>query len=168
MAPPARAARIRREVAESLFRRPLLAFAPKPWDSNGATPPPTPGLARALPPNVALLSLERLEPETVLLRLMHKYAQGEDGERSQNVTVPLAGLFNTFDVTSATELSLFANSELASVHRLAWKTDKDGAEARPGGSPLPPPVAPHFDVLLTPLKVRTFRLSVRARAATPA
>ena len=165
------AARMRREAHERLFRRPLVAFATPNAGVRLPQTPPT-GLLRPLPINVALLSLERLESaDAVLLRLVHKYAIGEDAERSRNATVSLHGLFAAFEVLDATELSLFANARKADVHRLVWRTREhtsiDDAAAPGEVEAVPEPVAPPaFDVLLTPLKVRTFRLKVAARASS--
>ena len=167
VAPYARAGRKWREAHESIFRQPVLAFA-TPWskaDRLHASAPPS-GLARPLPSNVAVLSLERLEAaDTLLLRLMHRYGIGEDEERSANISVPLRGLFSRFDVLNVTELLLFANAkkEERARSRMRWRTNEEEVGEKEEMAELPPPIAPSFDVLLTPLKIRTFRLKVGSK-----
>jgi alpha-mannosidase len=46
-----------------------------------------------LPPNVALITLQELDDESVLLRLAHLYEVGEDEELSTVTTVDLRALF---------------------------------------------------------------------------
>ena len=81
--------------------KPLSPAPPaQPRPSGSATPrafPQFSGLRRELPPSVHLLTLARWGPETLLLRLEHQFAVGEDSGR--NMSSPV-----TLDLTVRTEV----------------------------------------------------------------
>ncbi|XP_006161046.1 lysosomal alpha-mannosidase [Tupaia chinensis] len=115
------------------------------------------GLQRELPPSVHLLTLARWGPDTLLLRLEHQFAVGEDSNRnlSSPVTVDLQNLFSAFTITRLQETTLAANQPRASASRLKWTSDT---------GPTPYPAAPVLDpaaVTLQPMEIRTFLASVQ-------
>uniref|UniRef100_A0A5F9DEB4 Alpha-mannosidase n=1 Tax=Oryctolagus cuniculus TaxID=9986 RepID=A0A5F9DEB4_RABIT len=115
------------------------------------------GLRRELPPSVHLLTLARWGPQTLLLRLEHQFARGEDSGRnlSSPVTLNLQNLFSTFTITRLQETTLAANQPRASASRLQWNPDT-------GTTPTPtvPPLDP-ASITLQPMEIRTFVASVQ-------
>ncbi|XP_031293223.2 lysosomal alpha-mannosidase isoform X1 [Camelus dromedarius] len=115
------------------------------------------GLRRELPPSVHLLTLARWGPNTVLLRLEHQFAVGEDSGRclSSPVTLDLTDLFSTFTITNLQETTLAANQLRAHATRLRWT---------PNTGPTPHR-SPHWlvsaNITLQPMEIRTFLASVQ-------
>ncbi|XP_076977823.1 lysosomal alpha-mannosidase [Tamandua tetradactyla] len=114
-------------------------------------------LRRELPPAVHLLTLARWGPGTLLLRLEHQFAVGEDSGRnlSSPVTVDLRDLFSTFNITSLRETTLAANQLRKAASRLQWDTHTG----------LPPqatlPLLDPSAVTLQPMEIRTFLATVQ-------
>ncbi|KAL6078170.1 Mannosidase alpha class 2B member 1 [Balamuthia mandrillaris] len=113
-------------------------------------------LRQSLPPNIHLQTLKPLDtPNQFLLRLNHIYAHGEHPKYSQPVQVNIASLFANFDVLKLEEQNLSANQPKSQVHRYSWKTAQSNAVPRHKGD------APPFTVVLSPMEIRTFILSVQ-------
>nr|XP_020767608.1 lysosomal alpha-mannosidase [Odocoileus virginianus texanus] len=103
------------------------------------------------------LTLARWGPETVLLRLEHQFAVGEDSGRNMSspVTLDLTNLFSAFTITHLRETTLAANQLLAYASRLQWTTDT-------GPTPHPSPSRlVSATITLHPMEIRTFLASVR-------
>ena len=156
-----KAARMYRRVQEQIFRTPVLGFyAAEPSQTapfntyNGSI------LRSDLPQNIHILSFQQTETSAsiYLLRIMHKYAVGEDENLSKATTVSLASIFEkspTFcnKILSMKEMNLIANQNLADKKTsLKWNGESGLAPPAPLRSPLPP----HYLVELSPLKIRTF------------
>jgi hypothetical protein len=154
-----KAAKMYREVSERMFRSVLLGFdiegskTKYKQFSGGA-------LRTSLPENVGVLTMQQYKNETnaLLVRLMHKYAINEDLELSKSVTVSLANLFSletkNLVISAVTEMNLIANEEIEQMRKRRLKFH--GATSL---NPLPDPpavVGPEYNVVLTPLKIRTF------------
>ncbi|XP_039108174.1 lysosomal alpha-mannosidase [Hyaena hyaena] len=114
------------------------------------------GLRRELPPSVHLLTLARWDQKTLLLRLEHQFAVGEDsGNLSSPVTLDLRDLFSAFTITYLQETTLVANQPRASASRLKWTPDT---------GPIPMPFTSGLDpaaITLQPMEIRTFLASVQ-------
>ncbi|KAF0879033.1 MA2B1 mannosidase, partial [Crocuta crocuta] len=114
------------------------------------------GLRRELPPSVHLLTLARWDQKTLLLRLEHQFAVGEDsGNLSSPVTLDLRDLFSAFTITYLQETTLVANQPRASASRLKWTPDT---------GPIPMPFPSGLDpaaITLQPMEIRTFLASVQ-------
>ncbi|XP_046950805.1 lysosomal alpha-mannosidase isoform X1 [Lynx rufus] len=114
------------------------------------------GLRRELPPSVHLLTLARWDQKTLLLRLEHQFAVGEDsGNLSSPVTLDLTDLFSAFTITYLQETTLVANQLRASASRLKW-TPNTGPTPLPSPSRLDPAT-----ITLQPMEIRTFLASVQ-------
>ncbi|XP_029772977.1 lysosomal alpha-mannosidase isoform X1 [Suricata suricatta] len=117
------------------------------------------GLRRELPPAIHLLTLARWDQTTLLLRLEHQFAVGEDsGNLTSPVTLDLRDLFSAFTVTGLQETTLTANQLRASASRLKWT---------PETGPTPPPAPAGLDpaaITLQPMEIRTFLASVQWEA----
>jgi lysosomal alpha-mannosidase len=121
-------------------------------------------LAADLPPNVHLLTFRKVSvgitPADYLIRLHHVLGVGEDGTLSQPVTVDLASLFSspTQQPISLEELTVSANQPLSNVSRLQWSTQP---KPPPGpAQPIPQP-STNFQVVLTPMSIRTFVIKMQ-------
>nr|XP_051691763.1 lysosomal alpha-mannosidase-like [Oryctolagus cuniculus] len=118
------------------------------------------GLCLELQPSVHLLTLARWGPQTLLLRLEHQFASGEDSGRnlSSPVTLDLQfpqNLFSSFTITHLQETTLVANQPRASASRLQWTPDT---------GPVPNPSVPALDlatITLQPREIRMFVASVQ-------
>lgn len=115
------------------------------------------GLRRELPPSVHLLTLARWGPETLLLRLEHQFAVGEDSgsNLSSPVTLDLTDLFSAFTITDLRETTLAANQLRAHAFRLQW-TPNTGPTPHPSPSRLL-----STTITLQPMEIRTFLASVQ-------
>ncbi|XP_071068858.1 lysosomal alpha-mannosidase-like isoform X2 [Dasypus novemcinctus] len=114
-------------------------------------------LRRELPPSVHLLTLARWDSRTLLLRLEHQFAVGEDSGRnlSSPVTLDLRYLFSAFTITHLRETTLAANQPRRAASRLQWNTNT---------GPVPQTAPPALDpiaVTLRPMEIRTFLASVQ-------
>ena len=115
---PTRAASVWRPLQDRLYATPVLAFSTAA--AAGFATPATSMLAAPLPPNVQLLTLHALNATTVLLRLAHAFAMGEDAALAQPVRVDLSTLFSEsagFKIVAAQEVSLTGNQPVAEVMR---------------------------------------------------
>lgn len=106
-----------------------------------------------------LLTLARWGPETLLLRLEHQFAMGEDpvGNLSSPVALDLRDLFSAFTITSLQETTLAANRLRASASRLQWTPSR-------GPVPTHRPSPHRLDlatITLQPMEIRTFLASVQ-------
>ncbi|XP_049732984.1 lysosomal alpha-mannosidase isoform X1 [Elephas maximus indicus] len=119
------------------------------------------GLHQELPPTVHLLTLARWGPETLLLRLEHQFAVGEDtvGNLSSPVTLDLRNLFSTFTITHLQETTLAANQARDLASRLRW-TPSTGLPTQTTPSLLDPAA-----ITLQPMEIRTFLASVEWKEA---
>ncbi|KAM9242884.1 lysosomal alpha-mannosidase [Dugong dugon] len=114
-------------------------------------------LRRELPPAVHLLTLAYWGPGTLLLRLEHQFAVGEDTVRnlSSPVTLDLRDLFSTFTITHLQETTLAANQARDRASRLQW-TPNTGPPIQTVPSLLDPAA-----ITLQPMEIRTFLASVQ-------
>uniref|UniRef100_A0A5F9CDH8 Alpha-mannosidase n=1 Tax=Oryctolagus cuniculus TaxID=9986 RepID=A0A5F9CDH8_RABIT len=114
------------------------------------------GLRRELPPSVHLLTLARWGPNTLLLRLEHQFASGEDSGRnlSSPVTLNLQRLFSTFTITRLQETTLAANQPRANASRLQWTPDTGFVHN------LTVPPVDLAAITLQPMEIRTFVASI--------
>ncbi|XP_062034472.1 lysosomal alpha-mannosidase-like [Lepus europaeus] len=148
-----------RLLAEKEVLAPQVVLAPgggTPYHSGAFWGTEFSGLRRELPPSVHLLTLARWGPGTLLLRLEHQFASGEDSGRklSSPVTLNLQRLFSTFTITRLQETTLAANQPRASTSRLQWTPDT---------GPAPNPTVPKLNtaaITLQPMEIRTFMASV--------
>jgi len=155
-------AALHRTQQERLTFTPVLTFAPfngAITDYIKAHTSTYSGIATALPPNVHLLTLADNtfyagEPESILIRLAHKYEVGEDPELSKPATVDLQALLQNVRVQQCTEMSLSANQPLSDVSRMKWQTE---TPFPPTGMPAPSSFNPKtLEVTLNPMQIRTF------------
>jgi hypothetical protein len=167
--PPASAAKVWRPRADAIYGTPELAF------NSGAVgkKPPFSGLLKPLPANVQLLTLQRLRPGTLLLRLAHQFAIGEDTVLSAPVQVNIATLFDSTSliVRDATEVSLTANQNKTTILKgreraLNWYRDAGDDASANLSHPWRAEGALNFRsdpiVTLGPLEIKTFLLDVSA------
>lgn len=148
---PDNAARQWRPLADAVYM-PLQPF----FAGAGAQPGRGGSLARALPPNVQIVTLEVWDDRRTLLRLAHQFGLGEDVELSKPASVNLADLFAGRTVVSADERGLAVSIAREEVlkRRVSWRTDgdagRDASEKHPDGG------ASDLQVTLGPLQIRTF------------
>ncbi|XP_078541425.1 lysosomal alpha-mannosidase [Lissotriton helveticus] len=109
-------------------------------------------LTDELPMNVHLLSLARLDVNSVLIRLEHQFEKGESANYSMPAIVNLQNLFSAFTITSLQETSLGANQLKQSMERLAWMPQRAPEEP----SQKPAPVLDPTAVTLQPMEIKTF------------
>nr|XP_051693838.1 lysosomal alpha-mannosidase isoform X3 [Oryctolagus cuniculus]XP_051693840.1 lysosomal alpha-mannosidase isoform X3 [Oryctolagus cuniculus] len=125
-----------RLLAEEEVLAPQVVLAPgggAPYHSGAFWGTQFSGLRRELPPSVHLLTLARWGPNTLLLRLEHQFASGEDSGRnlSSPVTLNLQRLFSTFTITRLQETTLAANQPRANASRLQWTPDTGSPATSP-------------------------------------
>jgi hypothetical protein len=111
----------------------------------------------ALPDNLQVMTLERKNATTILLRLSHQYGVGEDPVMSQPASVDLARLFSApgLQYVSSIEMSLTANQLKSNLKPLQWQIV---GEAGPPRNKRPMDVG--SVVTLTAMQVRTFFVTV--------
>ncbi|XP_059903346.1 lysosomal alpha-mannosidase [Gadus macrocephalus] len=152
LTPPALAADAHRPLAQENVLQPLLSF------TEGGAPPGSllefSGLQAALPPAVHLLTLSQWGQDSLLIRLEHQFQTKESKEHSVPFTVNLQKLFSTLKVVGVSELNLSANQWIDEMKRLDWRPKM---AAKPLGDPS------MWEVILTPMQIRTFILRVAPR-----
>jgi hypothetical protein len=139
-----------RPLSHRLYNPPVIsvatgtAKAPAPWSPLTASLPPNvhiqnlqvfvanwsltqcptcdiPPPSGKNPPDQAV-DPSSLADGTVVLRLTHIYAVGEDATLAQPVTVDFGTLFKDWTITDCVEYSMTLNQPQANMKRLEWKT----------------------------------------------
>ncbi|KAH0948863.1 hypothetical protein HN011_001273 [Eciton burchellii] len=125
----------------------------------------TSGLAKPLPPNIHILTLEPWKDDTILLRLEHLFEASEAKLLSQPVEINIQDLFSTFSIESIKETTLGANQLRSENNPMKWKTETNdviGDEQEYVQSvEIQDDV---INVILKPMEIRTFILKVKRRA----
>ncbi|ESO84761.1 hypothetical protein LOTGIDRAFT_207233 [Lottia gigantea] len=169
-------AAVQRPFAEELFMAPQLSFTNaqmkySDWSKQYRTM--WSGVKKTLPPNIHLLTLEQFagtgpvpsQDQPFLLRLEHMFEVDEDVDLSKPVNVTLQDLFTTFEITSATELTLGANLPLNQLERLKWMSEDSKTtpinESRIKYEPLK--LGDDLTVTLNPMQIRTFQIQIKSR-----
>ncbi|XP_006875234.1 PREDICTED: lysosomal alpha-mannosidase-like [Chrysochloris asiatica] len=149
-----------RLLAEKVVLAPQVVLTPdsgRLWSHRGIRKQFS-GLLRELPRAVRLLTLAHWGGNTLLLRLEHQFAVGEDtdGNLSSPVTLDLTNLFSTFTIISLQETTLAANQLRDRASRLQWTTEDD-----PPASQAPHQSLDFAAITLQPMEIRTFLASVQ-------
>ncbi|XP_018049509.1 PREDICTED: lysosomal alpha-mannosidase-like [Atta colombica] len=125
----------------------------------------TSGLNKALPPNVHILTLEPWKDDTILLRLEHLFEVGEAQRMSQPVEVNIQNLFSTFSIESIKETTLGANQLLSENKPMKWEPEMNDIIQNEEESRQIVGVHDNvINVLLKPMEIRTFILTVKRRS----
>jgi len=98
---------------------------------------------------VHLLTLKTMFDGSVLLRLQHVFADGEDATLSQPVSVNVGSLFSVLTPVSMQETTLTANRPLSELKKQPW-----GVAGSHAGAQYAP--VKDFVVQLSPQQIRTF------------
>jgi len=172
---PTAAAAAFRPLMDRVFSEPYVSFAVIPTTSSAVSDFISSHLtqfsfsATPLPQNIQLLTLQPFTGGSVLLRLSHQFAVGEDATLSNATTVDITTLFVGITIRSATELSLTANQDALKMraNRPAYKTEVKGTESE-GIRGAPTEFV--YDksgnveailVTLGPMEIKTFQIYVR-------
>ena len=161
-AAPVASRALRALAARSLFKAHWAtapyAGSPAQWVAGGGVPLysglRTPG---GLPPNVHIVTLHAQGPKTLLLRLAHMFAVGEDAALSAPVTVDLATLFAGFNLTSAEELILPGTLPLTAAPTTSYTVIGGGVVTLP--EIYPAPAGPGLTVTLEAMQIRTWKVT---------
>lgn len=149
----------RRSFGQEVYSPLLLAFSEQngdDWIKSHISTFTAMDPSYSLPDNVALITLQALEDEIVLLRLAHLYEAGEDEQLSRMAKVELSRLFPNKKIVSVVETNLSANQEKSEMEkrRLVWKVEGSVEEETPvRGGPVDPS---KLVVELGPMEIRTF------------
>jgi len=156
--PPGRAAAAWRPQMDRLFQPPAPFFAPGAGASLAT--PQYKALQEALPANVQLVTLERLDGGALFVRLAHQFGVEEDEELSKPATVDLAKLFVSQRVADVREMGLSGTITRAEVlqGRVGWKVE--GEEHEPASAAAGGSRPGTTEVTLGPLQIRTFQVTL--------
>ncbi|XP_054157914.1 lysosomal alpha-mannosidase-like [Oppia nitens] len=162
------AADAHRDLAQRILSEPSLTFG-----KLGSTTPEDylkkhkcqyTGLAKELPKNVHLLTVEQWKDSQLLVRLEHYYQTNESRQLSKPVTVSLRDMFAQFTVTEARETTLTGTLDVKALdQRLKWRTsdgDRDGGRYEPNRVAFDPT---DLTVTLNPMEIRTFIVKTKSR-----
>ncbi|XP_033225298.1 lysosomal alpha-mannosidase-like [Belonocnema kinseyi] len=117
------------------------------------------GLAKALPPNIHILTLEPWKDGSMLFRMEHIFESDESVIFSTPVTINIQDLFSAFTITSVRETTLGGNQWLEDNDRLKWFSDEDFVVGK--NYTFKPIVSQNqMEVVLMPMQIRTFILDV--------
>ncbi|XP_071865397.1 lysosomal alpha-mannosidase II isoform X2 [Bombus fervidus] len=160
-------------VKEKTLARQLLL---RPWsfiqsiEKNSSVPTPHApnsqgtGLAKSLPQNVQILTLEPWKNGSVLLRLEHIFELGETAKLSKPVEVNIQDLFTTFTIVSIKETTLGGNQWIDDVNRLKWESETNDVLKREEHFSHPVEIKEGvINVLLQPFEIRTFIVEIVPR-----
>jgi lysosomal alpha-mannosidase len=161
---PLKSARLYRPLASRIFSAPIVAFSQLSDDKTVVKSAPMARMpAEALPMNVDLMTCQILvnqPPATVLIRLSHMYAAGEDSDFARPVNVSIQSIFPGQQVSNVQELSLTANQARAAMSPIpAWHIHGE-RRAEPIKRSLAPAIGDDFVVTLNPMEIRTYSLSL--------
>ncbi|XP_065289713.1 lysosomal alpha-mannosidase-like [Dermacentor albipictus] len=161
LTPFAHAAEVHRPLAVAMYSAPALYFAPigsKDYTAECKTN--CSALAKSLPRNVQLLTLEHWNKEDkVLLRLEHIFEKKDDaGELSKPANFSLQAAF-VRTITGVTEMNLAATETKDQTTRLQFEAgDNHEAQRSVSGDDDGSLIVfgPEYYVYLTPMQIRTF------------
>ncbi|KAF8694238.1 hypothetical protein HU200_038373 [Digitaria exilis] len=160
--PQGEGARWRRTFGQEIYSPLLLAFSEQDggnWVNSHVPKFSAMDPTYSLPDNVALLTLQELEDESVLLRFAHLYEAGEHKDLSALASVDLKQVFPDMKIGKIIETSLSANQERAAMEkkRLKWKVQGPTTDEKVvRGRPVDPS---KLVVELGPMEIRTFIVS---------
>ncbi|KZV21769.1 alpha-mannosidase [Dorcoceras hygrometricum] len=156
----------RRSFGQEIYSPFLLAFSEQN-DTFTNFPVPTftaMDPSYSLPDSVAILTLQELEDQIVLLRLAHLYEVSEDKDLSVKASVDLKRVFPDKKIYNIRETSLSANQERGEMEkkRLSWKVEGGSNKQDPGprGGPVHPT---ELVVELAPMEIRTFIIDFNSK-----
>lgn len=115
---------LHRMQGQELLLQPSLSFSSKPLKRSflkGKLEAQYSGLAKPIPNNVHLLTMEMVQPNTLLLRFENFF---EAFENNKTATVDLNGLFKEFKVVTLTEMNLSANQLIKDKKMWDWNTNE--------------------------------------------
>jgi hypothetical protein len=95
------------------------------------------------------------DQNSVILRLAHMYAVGEDNKLSNPVTVDLTKIFSKISVGNVQEVSLTTNQDINKMKSMKWNLENGASDH------MPYEIIP-FDgksVTINPMDIRTFIFS---------
>ncbi|CAO2831325.1 unnamed protein product [Amaranthus hypochondriacus] len=150
----------RRKIGQEVYSPLLLAFAHENshrWKASRSTKMTFMDSNYSLPLNVALITLQELEDNSILLRLAHLYEAGEDAKYSRMAIVELKKMFSGKKIKNVKEMSLSANQEKSKMRRMKWRVEGDGAKENIPIKGRPVSGSSLF-VELGPMEIRTFLL----------
>ncbi|XP_043527609.1 lysosomal alpha-mannosidase isoform X2 [Frieseomelitta varia] len=156
-------------LARQLLLRPWPFIIPVETNSSRPYTPYASGsqgtaLAKALPPNVHILTLEPWKNNTVLLRLEHIFEVGETVSLSKPVEVNIQDLFATFTIVSIKETTLGGNQWIKDTNRLKWEPEtNDIFQMEENLSHSVEMNGNVMNVLLKPMEIRTFIVEIVPR-----
>ncbi|XP_043485751.1 lysosomal alpha-mannosidase isoform X1 [Polistes fuscatus] len=121
----------------------------------------TSGLAKPLPPNIHILTLEPWKNNTILLRLEHLFEAGEAMQWSAPVDINIKDLFALFKITSIRETTLGANQWLEDNNRFKWNSETNDIlnDIKDTFKPIEIQEGA-INIHLKPMEIRTFILEV--------
>ncbi|XP_031833177.1 lysosomal alpha-mannosidase II isoform X1 [Nomia melanderi] len=126
--------------------------------------PEASGLAKALPRNVHILTLEPWTYNIILLRLEHIFEVGESETLSQPVEVNLRDVFTNYNIVTVEETSLGANQWKADMNRLKWQAEtNDVLQSRDATSNTVQVEDDAINITLKPMEIRTFLITMLPR-----
>ncbi|XP_033225120.1 lysosomal alpha-mannosidase-like [Belonocnema kinseyi] len=148
---------IRLSLRPWIFITPLESKSYDDWKKNYKMQ--SFGLAKALPPNIHILTLEPWKDGSVLLRIEHLFESDESVELSTPVTINIQDLFADFTITSVRETTLGGNQWLEDSDRLKWVPDEDYVVKN---NYILEPIIPENKMVLVlmPMQIRTFIVDV--------
>ncbi|XP_053988963.1 lysosomal alpha-mannosidase isoform X2 [Hylaeus volcanicus] len=156
-----------KSLALETLLRPWTFFTPittNPTNENYTFKPQGSGLAKSLPPNIHVLTLEPWKDGTVLLRLEHIVELGEAENLSKPVEINIQDLFKTFTILSVEETTLGGNEWLEDTNRLKWEIETNDVLREKENIPQPVQTGEGvINVLLKPMEIRTFVIKTAPR-----
>ena len=115
-----------RSKMDKIFAKPSVSLLAPPLGPAlvSRSPSPIPALSVDLPENLNLMTLEEISANTLLVRISHQFAKGEDSSLSQPASVDLCSLFSfVTSVEDVVELSLTTNQRKDEMKRMYFRSD---------------------------------------------
>ncbi|XP_076239948.1 lysosomal alpha-mannosidase II [Calliopsis andreniformis] len=155
-----------KSLALQMLLRPWTFITPITTESNTENYVSTSqgsGLAKRLPPNVHILTLEPWKDGTILLRLEHIFEIGETEHLSKPTEINIKDLFSTFTILSIKETTLGGNQWMEEMDRMKWEAEtNDILQANETATPIEIN-EDAINILLKPMEIRTFILKTAPR-----
>jgi len=163
---PQTSALYHRVHSQTGYMHPLATFALTPLSYNDystAYRQTWSAINDQLPLNVHLLTLDQTGDKTYLARVEHFFELNEDDTYSHPQTINLQSIFQSIGtISTMTELTLSANLELSSLHRLNWTTNAGESSFVRSPSHVfnEKNSLGDTNVHLNPMQIRTFQVTI--------
>lgn len=105
---------------------------------------------------LTVMTMHALSPQSLLLRIAHRFAITDDDVLADDVTIDLSTLFSTISITNCTEMTISGSIELKNAPRTTYTVENGGGSVTLPVVPEPPQGA-QMTIVIRAMEIRTFQ-----------